>query len=133
MIIRGTVVRGKGEGRALGYPTANLDYKGETGLEPGVFAARALVDGNVIRGAAVVGMWRLGSGLPSVEVHLFEPPGDLYGRELTVAFYKKIRGLQSFPGRETLVEQIGKDIEAVERILQSDSITVIPALRLRSG
>ena len=118
MVIRGTVVRGKGEGVRLGYPTANLEYRSDPHPEPGVFAARAFIDGSVVRGVAVVGMWRLANGLPSVEVHLFEPSGDLYGRELTVALYNKVRGLQSFPGREALIAQIAKDVERANQELE---------------
>lgn len=118
MFIRGMVVRGKGEGRKLGYPTANLEYQVLTHPEPGVYAARVLLDGKIARGAAIVGMWRLENGCPSVEVHLLEHVGDLYGRELQVVLYEKIRGLQSFPHQEALIACIEKDISEIQRRLE---------------
>ena len=118
MMIRGTVVRGKGEGRKLGYPTANLDYTGSR-LELGVYAARATVKGQTHDAIAIVGMWELANGLPSLEIYLLPNANypnprefDLYGKELSVEIGHKLRGLMRFGSEEELKAQIRKDLVA---------------------
>ncbi len=111
MIVRGTVVRGTGEARGLGYPTANVAHEA-AGLTAGIFLARALVGTRVLRGLAVIGMWTdEATGHPSLEIHLLDFTGDLYGRTVDVAIGKKMRDLMRFDAVEALVAQIRKDVE----------------------
>lgn len=116
MILRGTVVHGKGEGRKIGYPTANIGYTGTVAPEPGIWAARVHIGFAVHQGAAVVGMWNRENGLPSVEIYLLDFDAVVYEKECTVSFVQKIRDLQTFPDTDTLVEQIGKDVAAVKQV-----------------
>jgi riboflavin kinase/FMN adenylyltransferase len=106
----GTVVKGKGEGRKLGYPTANLEYAMEEKLEHGVWLCEADVDGELKHGLAVIGMWKLPNGLPSLEVHLLDFDQDLYGKALSVSLPGKLRDLQPFTDSKQLVAQIKEDI-----------------------
>ncbi len=144
MVIRGTVVHGKGEGRRLGYPTANLEYSGKR-IESGVYVANVKCQmsndqsiSNIkyqisnLPGLAVVGMWELANGLPSVEIFIFstaEIPrsaredkagvdlGDLYGQTMEVEIGKRLRGLMRFGSEEELKEQIERDvIEGLKRV-----------------
>ena len=112
MTIRGTVVHGKGEGSAIGYPTANLSYDSGNIPERGVWTARVLVDFRAVEGLAVVGMWTQGNDLPSVEVHLLDFKENLYDKEIAVSLVKKLRDVESFPSVESLIAQIKKDEEA---------------------
>lgn len=119
MRMTGTIVRGKGEGRGLGYPTANMQPA--TPLRPaaGVYAARAALGGGAERpAAAVVGMWRLPTGAPSVEVHVIGGDlGDQYGQQLDVRLIKKIRGLRSFSSPTDLINRIQEDVGEIKKIL----------------
>lgn len=109
MIILGSVVRGKQEARGLGFPTANIAH-GVDGLKSGVYIARMHVDGHVRRGLGIVGMWDQENGHRSLEVYLLDVHPDLYGKNVTVALYDKIRDLKQFDERDALIEQIKKDI-----------------------
>jgi len=116
--LRGPVVHGDARGRTLGYPTANLVpdnalcYPGN-----GVYACRAAVeeDGewtwwpaatNVgIRPTFVTGRGVL------VEAFLIGFDGNLYGRELRLAFLARLRGERRFDSADELVEQMHADVE----------------------
>lgn len=106
----GTVVKGKGEARALGYPTANLEYETEEKPEHGVWLCQADVEGELKQGLAVVGMWRLANSLPSLEVHLLDFDRDIYGRTMSTTLITKLRDLQPFSDVDQLVSQIKEDI-----------------------
>ncbi len=110
MTIHGTVVHGKQEGRAVGYPTANVSYDSTSSSEAGIWIVRALLDFRVVRGVAVVGMWKTSNDLPSVEVHFFDFQKEVYGKECAVVFLKKIRDIEQFSAIPALVAQIEKDI-----------------------
>ncbi len=114
MTVRGVVVRGKGEARRIGYPTANVagGAHREALAQSGVFLAHVLVDNVVYQALAVVGMWtEKNTGHPSLEAHLLDFTGDLYDKTIAVSVGKKLRDLQAFNGPEALVAQIAKDVE----------------------
>lgn len=115
------MVKGKGEGKKLGFPTANLDYSSKEVPAPGVYAARALAAARLWRAAVIVGMWH-SDGKPSVEVHLLDGQSDdLYGQEIVVAPYDRIRDLRQFDRQEDLVKQIQDDIKVCFRLSKQNS------------
>ncbi|MFZ2803904.1 MAG: riboflavin kinase [Patescibacteria group bacterium] len=106
----GTVVEGKKEARGLGYPTANLAYESGDVSENGVWSCRASIDGTTHNALAVIGMWQLENGLPSLEVHLLNFTDDIYGRELMVELIERLRGLLPFTDVDALKKQIADDL-----------------------
>jgi riboflavin kinase/FMN adenylyltransferase len=114
-LFEGRVEPGDRRGRELGMPTANL-VPDEAFVVPGhgVYAARALD-----RAAAVnVGVrptFGTGRGV-LVEVHLIDWSGNLYGRELRVAFLERLRGERRFESVPELVEQMWMDVERARQI-----------------
>lgn len=114
--VLGTVVKGDRRGRELGFPTANLDLHHELQPPPGVYAGLVRLVGEEIPGLlpAVVNLGSRptfeGAG-ESVEVHLLDWQGDLYGRELEVFFLRRQRAEMSFPDANALRQQIEKDVE----------------------
>ena len=111
--LTGTVIRGDGRGRTIGYPTANLRVHGDRKLVPrvGVYAVRVTRGGAEHRGMMNVGRRPTfeTDGALSVEVHVFDFEGDLYGEPLRIAFAERIRDEVRFPGPEALVEQLRED------------------------
>ncbi len=111
--LSGTVVRGKGRGFKLGFPTANIHPLNADKIIPGngVYAVTAVLDG----GLRKKGMLNIGLNPTfsdthwSIEVHLFDFEGDLYDTVLTLEFYDRIRDEIRFTSPDKLVEQINRD------------------------
>jgi len=114
----GRVRRGAQRGRALGFPTANVDLR--VGLLPhdGVYAVRALTAGQWRAGVANVGRRpTFGPSQRTVEVHLFDFDGDLYGQPLQVELIDRLRGERQFGSADELMRQIRLDAERARALL----------------
>jgi riboflavin kinase/FMN adenylyltransferase len=120
--LRGKVVTSDKRGRRLGFPTANLDMKPQQALpDNGIYATIAQVDGERFPSATNVGTRpTFGEGKRMVETYLLSYNGDLYGKQITVEFVKKVRDEQRFPSVEELITQMGKDVREVDAILARD-------------
>jgi riboflavin kinase/FMN adenylyltransferase len=114
----GMVVPGDRRGRTIGVPTANVDTQNELRPAAGVYAVTVRFregDGFGERraGAANIGVKpTFGGTAVTVEVHLLDFSGDLYGRELRVEFLERLRPEQRFGSVAELVGQIRRDVEA---------------------
>jgi riboflavin kinase / FMN adenylyltransferase len=109
---RGVVIHGDARGRTIGFPTANVATSDGKLLPPGVFAVRLLTPDDLFHdGMANVGKRpTVGGDLrESLEVHLFNFSGDLYGLEVRVDFLKHLRGEVKFSGLDALKAQLGQD------------------------
>ena len=117
---QGVVVRGDQLGRTLGWPTANIRVPQGKALPLGVFAVVVINDqGERRRGMANVGFRPTVDGRERrFEVHIFDFEGDLYGEELQVKFFARLRGEQRFSGLDALREQLGRDAEAAREVLK---------------
>jgi riboflavin kinase/FMN adenylyltransferase len=116
--IEGNVVHGESRGRALGFPTANIDTVNELLPAFGVYAVRTVVGGRTIDGVASLGVRpTFGDGPVSIEVFLFDYEGDLYGKHLEMSFIKRLRGEEKFPDADALVGQMHKDVEQAKSVL----------------
>lgn len=120
--IEGVVELGDRRGRTIGFPTANVALGEHLRPRFGVYAVRALVEGQESKG------WRngvanlgkrptVGKLLENFEVHLFDFTGDLYGKNLRVALVDFIRPEMKFAGLDQLKAQIAADGEAARAIL----------------
>ena len=115
------VVRGDGRGRGLGFPTANLGSIAPEKLvpPPGIYAVRANLPQGVHSGALHVGPRPTFEGAtPSIELHVLDFEGDLYGSRVRVDFREKIRDVQSFVSVDALVDQMRSDVGEARRILE---------------
>ncbi len=111
MNLQGKIVKGKGEARGLGYPTANVEYALEEKLESGVWTCAVRIGEERRNGLAVIGMWEQENKLPSLEVHLLDFDRDIYDAAVEVELGQKLRDLRAFTDTASLVRQIEKDIE----------------------
>lgn len=116
--IEGNVVHGSSRGHTLGFPTANIHTANELIPAFGVYAVRAIVGGNMLDGAASIGVRpTFGNGPVSIEVFLFDYNGDLYGKHIEVLFIKRLRPELKFPDAESLVRQMHRDVEDAKTVL----------------
>lgn len=125
--LRGTVVHGRRIGRTIGFPTANVEPADPTAVMPacGVYAARAVVDGAVW--PAMVNIGRRPTvdvpGAPvSVEAHLVDFEGDLYGRRLELHLACRIRDERRFGSVGELAGQLSRDRDACIAMLAADEM-----------
>lgn len=115
----GEVLPGQQHGKKLGYPTANLDVD-HLSLPPlGVYAVKVKYDGLSKDGVANLGVapTMRDNGNPLLEVHLFEPTADLYGKHVEVIFAGYIRQEHKFENADALKVQIGKDVVTARQLL----------------
>lgn len=116
--IRGTVVDGAHRGRMLGFPTANLSGVDTQVPADGVYAGLALHAGRPHPAAIHIGPnATFGEHARSVEVHLLDFSGDLYGSTLEVDFIIRLRGTMKFDGAEALLARIRADVAETRRVL----------------
>ena len=118
--IRGTVVRGAGRGRTIGIPTINLEPPDSRKLLPpdGVYAVRVQVDEKSFGGMMNQGPRpTFGEKSRTLEIHLFDFDGDLYGAVVDVEWVRRLRAVQAFPSRDALVAQLERDRQAARATL----------------
>ncbi len=120
--LTGKVIRGKGLGKTIHYPTANLQVAESYKLIPaqGVYVVYA-----IINDAKVYGMMNIGTNPTvngaeqSIEVHFFDFSTDLYDQTITVSFMKFIREEQRFESIELLQDQLAKDQQTATTYIQT--------------
>jgi riboflavin kinase/FMN adenylyltransferase len=123
--VLGKVVHGRALGRTIGFPTANLMLFNEQLPPNGVYAVRvafpAVSSGaQWFGGVANLGFrptFEQASGGPSLEVHLFDFAGDLYGQHLEVEFVLHLRPEKRFDSPAQLKEQIAVDADQARTLL----------------
>ncbi len=115
----GEVVRGEQRGRTIGWPTLNVMVGQGKVLPAGVFAVTVtLPDGSTAGGMANVGSRPSFEGTPpSLEVHVFDFEGDLYGEEVTVRFIRRLRSQVRFASLDELKQQLALDAAEARKAL----------------
>ena len=127
--VRGVVVRGEGRGRQLGFPTANLQMGQADKLIPpaGIYAVRGVLRSGTHAGALHLGPRPTFRGSPpTVELHLLDFDGDIYGEEVRVDFAARLREVRPFDSVAALVEQMREDVEVARGILSAETAPAGP-------
>ena len=116
MVIDGVIEHGKGLGHRLGFPTANLRPDGNPDLPAnGVYAASILLEGETLPRPCMLNQGvhpTVPEGKPTIEAHLLDYDGDLYGLRAQVEYLHFLRPEQRFEGVEALVAQLSRDLAA---------------------
>ncbi|MEM9685574.1 MAG: bifunctional riboflavin kinase/FAD synthetase [Bacteroidota bacterium] len=113
-MLSGIVVRGKGLGRQLAFPTANLHIEETYKLIPenGVYVVKSTFDKRCVYGMMNIGFNPTVNGTKkTIEVHFFDFDADLYGRNIQVDLLVRLRDEQRFASVEALKVQLVKDRE----------------------
>jgi riboflavin kinase / FMN adenylyltransferase len=120
--IRAKVVHGNHLGRSLGYPTANLQLQENKPflLANGVYTVKTEFNRLIYNGMANVGIRPTIAGKTlTIEVHLFDFSGNLYGKTLIVSFFDRIRDEMKFGTLDLLIQQLNQDKKEAFRLLSS--------------
>lgn len=119
--IEGFVTHGKGIGKRLGFPTANISVDSELVLPAkGVYAVLVAWNNNIFKGVANLGTKPTFNGNDIVlEIHLFDFNGKLYGEKLEVSFIHNLRSEVKFDKPEDLAKQVQRDLLSAKEILSA--------------
>ncbi len=102
----------------LGIPTANILPENDLLPASGIYAVVAHRGKEVLPGVANIGTCPTFDGQElTLEVHIFDFSGELYGEKLDVEFIARLREERRFPSIEALAAQIRADIEAARQVL----------------
>ncbi|MDI6778026.1 MAG: riboflavin kinase [Patescibacteria group bacterium] len=107
--ISGKVVRGKGKGGKLGFPTVNIGLKEK--IESGIYAGNVGAGGRNYKAGIFVG-----EGRKILEAYVIDFEGDLYGKEIMVEIGDKIREVMKFENEDELKKQIADDLRVVSNL-----------------
>ncbi len=117
--VEGRVVNGMKQGVAIGYPTANISTPSELLPRTGVYAARVKIDNRIYNGVVNIGFNpTFKRDRLTIEMHILEFKGDLYGRRIEIEFIGRIRNEQEFPSAGELAKQIKRDVAAAGKIME---------------
>jgi riboflavin kinase/FMN adenylyltransferase len=124
--VSGTVIHGAGRGRTMGFPTANLELWPELSVPAyGIYATVVLHDGWRHTGATSIGVRPTFPNEnihpATIETHLLDFDGDLYGSTLQLEFVARLREERRFPDKDALCDQMRIDVAQTRRFLQEES------------
>jgi FAD synthase len=122
--LTGPVVGGERRGRLIGFPTANVQVPVASLLPPdGIYAglARSEQDPSLRWAAAIsVGSNPTFDGISrTVEAHLLDFAGELYGQQLHLQAVHRLRGMSKFPDLQSLVDAITADVAATRALIDA--------------
>lgn len=113
-MIGGKIIHGKGKGKKLGFPTANLDCGlKKIKLKSGVYAAKAILDGKTYKSGLIIQNKPI-----KMEVFLLDYKGpDFYGSFLEVIPIQKVAELEKYESKKELRDKIKGDLNIIESML----------------
>jgi riboflavin kinase/FMN adenylyltransferase len=121
--LHGPVAHGDKRGRTINIPTANIEYSSDKLIPAnGIYACRAYLDGGEYQAAINIGVnptFTPNKQIPNVEAHLLDFQREIYGEDVRLEFFARLRDELRFDSVDKLLEQIWKDIDDTRRILNS--------------
>lgn len=112
--IQGKIIHGKKIGSTLGFPTANIEIKDKQKIIPkiGVYFVKIIIDNSQFFGMMNIGYNPTFTNEEiSIEVHIFNYDTQIYDKEITIYFLKRIRDEKKFNSKTELIEQLKTDKE----------------------
>lgn len=118
IIFSGMVVKGAGEGKKMGLPTANIQISEPPPIPYGVYACLVIIGKQTHKGVLHFGPRIIfGEAVPQYEAHIFDYHNNLYGKIITVDVKDQIRPTENFPTVTAMMAQIHKDIRDAKTLL----------------
>ncbi len=119
--LMGVVQPGRGIGRILGFPTANLDIGPCVVPAHGVYAAEAIVNGTVYHAAINIGIApTIRNEQALVEAHLLDFNDSITGEQMELIFHKRLRPEKKFSSRDDLIAAIAADVKAIKHYFEAN-------------
>ncbi|MGX6592001.1 bifunctional riboflavin kinase/FAD synthetase [Cetobacterium ceti] len=123
-LIIGEVIHGKKLGRVMGFPTANLKILNKIYPPFGIYGGKVLIEGEHSERSAVINIGRnptLKPGEQSIEVHILDFNGDIYGKKIYVRLLKYMRNEKKFNSMEELKATINGDVKNWREFLKEEN------------
>ncbi|HUH29131.1 riboflavin kinase, partial [Gelidibacter sp.] len=120
--IHGTVVRGKGFGKKMEFPTANINVPDAYKLIPknGVYVVSSIYNGKTIYGMMNIGVNpTFEANKKTIEAHFFDFEQNLYDQDLKIVFLDRLRDEHKFESVEALIAQLRRDQINAQQIIAS--------------
>ncbi len=114
--IKGTVIHGKGNGKKVGMPTANLDIS-NIDVEYGVYASYVYVKDLKYLGVCNIGQRPTIDNQKTIEVNIIDFNEDIYGQTIIIELIEKLRDIQKFNSLLEVKQQVDKDIIKTKELL----------------
>lgn len=112
--VRGIVKKGKQRGRLLGFPTANISV--DKGIPEGIYVSEVILNGDTYKSATFVGIVKtFNENDYLLESYILDFNKNIYGEEIVVRLYKKIRDNKKFDSEEDLINQMKNDINLTKK------------------
>lgn len=122
--VRARVTKGAGRGVQIGFPTANLEsLKDRVLIKKGVYVTQTRLRGETYRSVTNVGVnptFNSSKETVRIETHILDFSGDIYGEEIEVSFYQRLRDEKKFTSVEELKLQIALDVKSSYRYFSDD-------------
>lgn len=122
-IIKAKVIHGQGKGAEMGFATANQQISQLEKLpEIGVYASKVKIDDKQYIGITNVGTRPTvdDAAKITIETHVLDYNGDLYGKVIEVDLVYRIRDIKKFANTQQLLKQINDDKETARELLEND-------------
>lgn len=122
-IIKAKVIHGQGKGAEMGFATANQQVSQLEKLpEIGVYASKVKIDDKQYIGITNVGTRPTvdDAAKITIETHVLDYSGDLYGKIIEVDLVYRIRDIKKFANTQQLLKQINDDKETARELLAND-------------
>ncbi|QIB26145.1 bifunctional riboflavin kinase/FAD synthetase [Caloranaerobacter azorensis] len=117
-LIEGKVIRGRGIGRKLGFPTANISFDSDIVIpKAGVYKTNTIVDGSRFPSITNIGFNpTFNGGKLSIETHILDYSENIYDKTILIEFIDFIRKERKFDDVNKLIEQVKLDIKTLKNI-----------------
>ncbi len=116
--LEGSIVHGTAVGAGIRVPTANLETSNELIPRNGVYVTQLAVDGRRRESVTNIGIRPTVTGATgplSIETHILNFHGDIYGRKVALEFFIRLRDERRFPDTGALVRQIQRDVDRAQK------------------
>ena len=114
--ITGVVRKGKGRGKDMGFPTANILLNHT--VPEGVYASIVTIDNHTYQAASFVGRAEtFGENELQLECYILNFNRDIYGTEISVKLIEKLRESKKFPSIQSLITAIKEDVSRTTELL----------------
>ena len=121
MKIKGKIVSGKQLGRTIGFPTANLQPDSSPEIKNGVYAAWFCLE--EMRLPCMLNIGRhptVPDGAPTIEAHVIDFSGDLYGLSASLTALHFLRPERKFESLDALKAQLARDLQTTREFFQEE-------------